>query len=706
MRWSVAALVVLAGFNGTGQAADSPKVRKEHPRIFLRAKAWDGPSVEKVKSWMKRPEYKAKIQKVKDKLKTSSSKNVKYATLWLLEGDVEAGRNALKRFMGQRSSGHTPSYWGISDQKMALTYDWLYNHPDFTEEMKKNRRHYLSLRCRANISYLKNHKENPFYSRFSGCLGALTACALAIADEHPRGQEYLKEAHRILVEKMSTIRQAEDGATGGGSYAYMHEFTDLANAVACWRSATDWDAAKWIKEKQGNWVERQMLYQIWMTYPNGRFVKDGDTWGRDTRDYQQYRMSLDAVTGMYRNGFGRAHADNIYKRYGILDIHNIYMWEWFVFNNPEVPAKPLSGLGRAEVFSPKLHGMVCWRSGWEDDATIIHFRAGESPDTHGTADQGKFIIFKRRPLAIKNGDYIGWATPVHHYYRTPWSANSVVFTRKMADGKSSALSFPKFSFNGHNPYWPNGLFSWEEWKVLREKCMKDGGKGGKPWAPPPMGKLIEHEANDKYARAVADLTMHKRLVDGKNAGTVWEWTRELVFLGYKYLIVLDRVKPEKGVEHRWTVHTTFEPKVNGTLAVADNGPARLFCKTLLPKEPVIKKVGGPGKECHWNGKNALPKGWKSIIKTEDGKLAYTYIPKGKKEPAVRVLGSDSQMGAWRLDVAPADAGVECIYLHVLFPTDTKTETMPPCSVKEDGGKLVVKVGGLKHVFSNAMEATR
>ncbi|MCX7591781.1 MAG: hypothetical protein N2255_09150 [Kiritimatiellae bacterium] len=684
--WAICSLTTLA--------EKPPAVRPEHPRIFLRAKSWDGPSVEKIKSWMNLPEYRAKTEKVRAKLVEEGPKNTKLLILYMFADDQEAGREVLNRFMNQRTSGHTPSYWGIVDQTMAMTYDWLYHPPDPTEAPKKNRRDYLALRCQANIDYLKNTKENPFYSRFAGCLGGLTACALAIADEHPNGREYLEFAYNCLREKMGTIREAEDGASGGGSYAYMHEFTDLANAVACWRSATDWDAAKWIKDHQGNWLERQMLYQIWMTYPNGRFVKDGDTWGLDTADEQQYRMSLDVITSMYRNGFGRTHADAIYKRYGLLDYHHIYIWEWFVFNDPEVPAKPLDGLGRAEVFSPNLHGMVCWRSGWDEDATIIHFRAGESPDTHGTEDQGKFIIFKLRPLAIKNGDYLGWMTPVHRYYRSPWSANSLVFTRKGGNWEESTIKFPKFAAISH-PDWPSGLFSWAEWKALREKATS----GPKPWARPPMGKLVLHEANEKYARAVADLNYYRRPpTAGQKPEADWFWTRELVFLDYKYLIVLDRVKPDVAIEHRWTLHTTFEPTVDGPLAVADNGPARLFCRTLLPEKPVIKKVGGPGSECDWNGKNCLPEGWNSIVKTPDGQLAYTTFDKEKQEPVVHVLGPKSQMGAWRLDVSPEKPDSECLYLHVLFPTDTTTEKMPDCSVVREKNRIKVRIGSLEHLF--------
>ena len=116
--WIGAVLVVLGG--GAVLAGDLPKVRKGHPRIFLRAKAWNGPSVEKIKSWADQPEYKAKFQKVRDKLKENGPKNVKYATLWLFEGDREAGKKALGRFMTQRTSGHTPSYWAVSYTHLTL----------------------------------------------------------------------------------------------------------------------------------------------------------------------------------------------------------------------------------------------------------------------------------------------------------------------------------------------------------------------------------------------------------------------------------------------------------------------------------------------------------------------------------------------------------------------------------------------------------
>ena len=671
-----------------GQGAASITVRQQRPRIFLRRQAWDGPSIEKIKQWLRLPEYQ---ERWKEKVLTSEL-SMNCALRYILESDLEAGKQALDRFMVYRSGGSSPSYWGIKDQRMAALYDWLYDHPAFTDEMKKDRVAYLEKRAEANIWYLESVKENPFYSRFPGALAGLTVIALSIHGDSPKADRYLKFAYDCLREKMGTIRQAEDGSTGGSSYGYHHAFTDLANLVACWRSATNWDAARWIKEHQGNWLERQMLFQMWMTYPSGAFVKDGDGWGRDTIDNKQYRMSTDAVTSMYRNGFGRTAADMIHQRWGIQDYHSEYIWEFFVFNDPEIGPRPLSELGRAEVFSPELLGMVCWRSGWEPDATMVHFRAGEGVDTHCTWDQGKFIIYKQRPLAIKSGDYIGFNTPHHRYYSSPWSANCLLFTwKKEAQGKyqrggrrylpDPALGFPFFKYSHANPHWPKGLFCFQDWKKLRSKSTYWAGdeRLQRLYATAePMGRLLESDANERWARVRADLSHTRRRKDG-SLWKLWDWERQLVFLGYKYLIVLDRVRPSMDFEHRWTLHTTHEPRIEDDLLVVDNGPARLFCRTLLPTDASLTKIGGTGHECDLNGENRLPPDWKAV------------------EP--ENLGEDTQMGAWRTDVTPPDASGECLYLHVLFAADTGTETMPTCTLERRGTELLVKVGTLAYTFA-------
>ena len=59
------------------------------------------------------------------------------------------------------------------------------------------------------------------------------------------------------------------------------------------------------------------------------------------------------------------------------------------------------------------------------------------------------------------------------------------------------------------------------------------------------------------------------------------------------------------------------------------------------------------------------------------------------------------LGVGRFDVVPSDPSAECLYLHVLFPTDTHTEKMPACSVQREDADLIVSVGALKHTFKAA-----
>jgi hypothetical protein len=630
-------LLLASAAAGAGEAL--PNVRKERPRLFVRAKAWDGPSIERIRSWINRPEYKSPMGMI-----STCRNSIRYQVL----GDAEAGKKVVAHLSGLKvpdKPPYSPSYAGISVTETALAYDWLRDHPGFTEAGRGN--------AVAHLEYYGDYFKKylspgcvPFYSRNNGALSGLTAVGLALHGDSRKARGYLEHAYRYLRENTGTIRQAEDGATGGSSYGLMHQFTDNANIVAMWRSATDWDAAKWIKENQGNWLERQMLYQIWFTYPNGWYWKEGDTWGGKCRLKDQYAMQIAAVTHMYRNGYGRSYLDQMFKWFGNATFYKDNVWMFIVHNNPEIQARPLGELGRGEAFSPKLHCYVSWRSSWDADATCITFKAGDNVDHHGTWDTGKFQIFKRAPLAIKNGMYGKYKSSKHYYYKCPWSANVVVF-----DGPNHGWQPGMPDLDGHT--------SWSAWKKKRDSLKH-----------PVSGKLVRHEVKPEYARAVADLS-------GSTYPSNSKWIRELVFLGYKYLLVLDRVKPGPNTKTRWLLHSVNPAKIDAanSVAVVDNGEARLFVKTLLPGKARMANVGGDGK----------------CFVHKDRKGEDKFFPPNKGKP-YQILG------AGRLDVVPADETAEQVYLHALYPTNGGVNAMPACSVEVKGLELVVKVGELSHTF--------
>lgn len=627
-------------FNGRGDDTPLPKVRNERPRLFARATAWDGPNIPAIRGWMDRPEYKQAMAKI-----TSCGNTIKYRIL----NDEEAGKKAVATLVLLEipKGAGSPSYDGIAVTEKALMYDWLRDHKDLTDEGRQRAVAYLEWWGDYFSRYL-NPGCVPFYSRNNGALSGLTAVALALYGDSPKAPGYLEHAFKYLRENTGTIREMEDGATGGATYGLMHQFTDNANIVAMWRSGTDWDAAKWIKEKQGNWLERQLLYQIWFTYPNGWYWKEGDIWGGKSSLKDQCAQQIPTVSYMYHNGYGQAYLAKLFGWYGNSTFYSDYVWMFILNNNPDIPARPLSELGRAQIFSPNLHGYVSWRSSWDDDATCITFKGGDNVDHHGTWDTGKFEIFKRVPLAIKNGCYEKYLDTRHLYYKSPWSANVVIF-----DG-------PQYGWQTRMPDL-DSTTTWSTWKAARDKLKQ-----------PVAGKILVHEANDRFARVVSDLS-----------GSTWpsnsRWQRELVFLDYKYLLVLDRVEPGPETKTRWLLHSINRARIDAAKseAVIDNGAARLFVKSLLPEKARLENVGT---DEQWFFHKTQKTGEEKSFGAKKGRL-------------------DQVLGAGRLDIIPADENAPCVYLHVLYPTENTVNELPPCRVEHAGNNYKVTVGQSSYTFS-------
>ncbi|MBL8025576.1 MAG: T9SS type A sorting domain-containing protein [Fibrobacteres bacterium] len=621
----------------------TPSVRNERPRIFLRDTVWSGPSVNEISGWMNRSDYTSRIGSLRND-------NVGEALYYVITKDSSAGAKSVANLKTLQITGSSSSYAGISAERYGAMYDWLRNHPDFDSVSRH--------RCVAHMevwadSFMHELEVGfmPFYSRSAGALAGLTVLALSLYGDSPKAPQYLAFAENFLKNKLGTIREGEDGATGGGSYGYYHVFTDYANLVAAWRSATDWDAALWIKENQGNWLQRQMEFQIWTTYHNGWFVKHGDISSGSFRDNNQFRVHIDAISGMYRDGIGRAWAADMYRRLNISDYWYEYVWEYFLFNNPSIPETPLTQLPKTAVFGDSLHRYVVMRSGWGAKDAVIHFLCGETVDHHATHDQGKFMLFKETPLAIKNGMYDSYMSPMHMYYQSPWSANAVVLTRSNHYGYQQKIEV-------------GGLTDWTGWLDYRSKIARQ-----------PTGRIIERETTADFARVKGDFS------------GAWPvstaWTRELIFLKYKYLIVIDKITAGNGYVHRWLLHSIKTPVINGTTATITNGIGRLYCKTLLPVNPRISVLNSQVQPYY----HVNFRGVETILNST------TFLP-GNNTP-------ERRLGAGRLEIMPPDSAIYSTYLHVLYPTDTTEKSMPACSLSGAAGIYTVHIGDASYTIKDS-----
>jgi heparin/heparan-sulfate lyase len=110
------------------------------------------------------------------------------------------------------------------------------------------------------------------------------------------------------------------------------------------------------------------------------------------------------------------------------------------------------------------------------------------------------------------------------------------------------------------------------------------------------------------------------------------------------VVVFDRVEStEPQYEKAFLLHAVHRPAVDGKRCVIENGGGRLTCLTLLPERCHLDLVGGPGNEFAVGGVNyppeRLPEPWKAVV------------------------------GAWRLEVKPAERRKQDCFLHLLLVDD-------------------------------------
>jgi heparin/heparan-sulfate lyase len=97
----------------------------------------------------------------------------------------------------------------------------------------------------------------------------------------------------------------------------------------------------------------------------------------------------------------------------------------------------------------------------------------------------------------------------------------------------------------------------------------------------------------------------------------------------------------------------------------------MICQTLLPRDAVLSAAGGPGKEFWAAGKN------------------WSIVSRGL-EPE-----NQAMMGQWRVEVSPATARKDDVFLHVIQvgdPSSTTRSTAEPVDANQHPGARV-QVGG-------------
>jgi len=353
-----------------------------------------------------------------------------------------------------------------------------------------------------------------------------------------------------------------------------------------------------------------------------------------------------------------------------------------------------------------LHdGWVLMRSAWRPGATVIAFDAGQ-PLLHNRqhADAGQFQITRRGRLALDSGDDVLLEAVA------PRGGRQGVGEK---GGDFEQFSAATVAHNCLLLFDPR-----DRLRVLSERRPALGGQRVVPgdWKPGDpadtarrqTGRLLAFETHEHFSYAAADLAK------AYETKALLLYDRHLIFIGGRFLLVLDRVLTERAdVAPTWLLQLPSRPLVGGEpldlqfrrvgaddragiwqytqfddWLVADGGEGRLFVRTLLPLHRRWSVVGGPQTVL---SVRSGPCFGRSYVGSGPGGYEYRITPasiEGGGGNAWYELGAPTDLGpmfgagaGWgRLEVEPLEEGTEHTFLHVLVPTDLGVRTPPQFDV--------------------------
>ncbi len=278
-------------------------------------------------------------------------------------------------------------------------------------------------------------------------------------------------------------------------------------------------------------------------------------------------------------------------------------------------------------------GQIIMHSGWSADDTWCLFTCGSRVPSHKHYDENNFVIYHNGFLALDSGSRgIEKDYNLRHYYAQTVAHNCILIHRP---------GEPLPSYWGRRCPDPEAQFNY-------------GGMNRTTG-----GVVRAFETGDQYTYVTGDATACY------DRGKCRLALRQFLFIYPDLFVICDRVvstRPE--FRKVWLLHTQNEPRIEGRTLRADQGGGRLFCRTILPADARLTKIGGPGREFFANGRN-----W-------------------ELNDLVRKRNRHPLWGAWRLEVEPGAPRAADLFLHVLQVGDRalpEMATSEPLTGKHTAG---------------------
>lgn len=655
--------------NDECSAGELPKwvsdIRNDHPRLFFNSDTW--PKVRRRALGPERQLYNYIKGRVDSLLKNEGDKEVldtkeygqeaawsaflyrvteEHKYLDLSKKCIDASLRFYDECFKNKKS---VNWYSTSRVHTTLAWDWLYNDLSQTE-----RRDYMSRLVRAIDRVLEArptiYRENMsgYSTGFYGvknCLWFIGCTAFGTGIEENKVNEWLlwgrNENMKMLEHRRSSCNDDGGGASATlgyvlGAYPWAEQ-----NFFYTWLSSTgeniapDWLHSAWLAN-----------YIIWNWIESGQEPLE---FGYGDRPHTSNRLptgQLYTHMANIRHLYSRLRPKEAALAKYVQDLvpQKRYSNSWFIY-----PFLFTETDNEAQEFVPdrlpmarhfENMGQIIMRSGTGCDDTYCMISCGGILQQHRHYDALNFVIYHKGFLALDSGTrYKEFENGEHlaNYYAQTVAHNCVVIHQ---EGEPPAR------------YWGGTVVS------------NHGGQHRQ------LGSEVKaFETNEDYVYVAGDATacyqhgLIKRAGQpnlGEKCSLV---TRQILFLIPNHFVIFDRIiSTDSNYRKDWLLHTAHKPLITGKTIRADHSKGRMFCRTMLPKDAVLKTVGGPGKEFWAAGKN-----W-NIVK--DG------------------LTDDSLalMGRWRVEVTPGNPRKEDIFLHVIQVGEQNLEQMDVIKLIEEDNK--------------------
>jgi hypothetical protein len=544
----VATATLSAAACGGGGDDDGPNFQDDHPRIYLprnrdrlvamvaaNTEAWQRfknivdiqvsgeQNIYAFEAW-----YAALVSQV-----TDDTSYCDYA-VGMIDDIVRDEESKISA--GQRADVAGDSYLEVGPRigDLALTYDWCF---DQASASQKSRWVKYANQAVWNVWHPEEANwggtvfewsgwsiDNPSNNYYYSFLRATMTLGIATRGETDEGQQWIDMFRNAKI-RDQLVPTFERDLTGGGSRegtGYGVAMKNLWELYDVWEGSTGEN----IADDTGH-ARASMLHLMHSTVPTlDRVAPIGDH-ARDASAawFDYHRQYLAELIYLFKDDPIAPYAKQMLADSSVPEMDQPFMYVYdFLYDSDVTPAS-LDGLGKA-YFAPG-NGDLFARSGWNEGATWMSFKAGPYSESHAHQDQGSFMIYK--------GGWLGY--------------DGVVDSTSGLTQEPEAHSLIRFVSGG-------ATVSMQE---------------------PTESMMVALARGNGWLYAAGDLTP---AFDGNAAVTRWQ--REIVFIEPDVFVIYDRADSASGAQQVWQLVSPAAFTVNGASASVMGTGHRLTAQRILP----------------------------------------------------------------------------------------------------------------------------